>query len=71
MYAEIGLGDSDFIETSFEEEELVYAADDDLVTANATEEGGSCDNAMGTERMRSQSIQETQEEGRLDLWLCY
>ncbi|KAL3990699.1 hypothetical protein ACH3XW_32855 [Acanthocheilonema viteae] len=64
MYAEIGLSDSDFIETSFEEEELIYAADDDLVNADATEEGSSCDNAMSAERMRSQSIQETQEEGR-------
>uniref|UniRef100_A0A158Q7H3 C2H2-type domain-containing protein n=1 Tax=Elaeophora elaphi TaxID=1147741 RepID=A0A158Q7H3_9BILA len=62
MYAEIGLGDSDFIETNFEEEELIYAADDDLVAADAVEEGGSCDNAMGVERMRNQSIQETREQ---------
>ncbi|CAG9534052.1 unnamed protein product [Cercopithifilaria johnstoni] len=64
MYAEIGLGDNDFIETSFEEEELIYAADSDLVAASATEEGGNCDNAMPTECMRSESIQETQEEDR-------
>uniref|UniRef100_A0AAF5PLP1 Uncharacterized protein n=1 Tax=Wuchereria bancrofti TaxID=6293 RepID=A0AAF5PLP1_WUCBA len=61
MYAEIGLGDSDFIETSFEEEELIY--DDDLVTAGA-EERSNCDSTMGAERMRSQPIQETQQEGR-------
>ncbi|VIO89353.1 Uncharacterized protein BM_BM3806 [Brugia malayi] len=59
MYAEIGLGDNDFIETSFEEEELIY--DDDLVTAGAAEEGSNCDSTMGAERMRSQPIQETQE----------
>lgn len=63
MYAEIGLGDNDFIETNFEEEELIYAADDDLVAAGPTEEGSSCDNAMDAERIRSQAIQEAQEEG--------
>ncbi|VDO60416.1 unnamed protein product, partial [Onchocerca flexuosa] len=60
MYAEIDLGDSDFIETSFEEEELIYAGDD-LVATNASEER---DNGMNAERMRSHSIQETQEEDR-------
>ncbi|EFO19071.2 hypothetical protein LOAG_09424 [Loa loa] len=64
MYAEIGLGESDFIESSFEEEELIYAAGDDLVAAGATDERDNCDSAMSTERLRSQSIQETQEEGR-------
>lgn len=68
IYAEIGLGDNDFIETSFEEEELIYAADDDLVTADAGE-GGSCNSALGIERVRSQSVQDTQEEGRFDFWL--
>ncbi|MCP9265249.1 hypothetical protein DINM_020500 [Dirofilaria immitis] len=67
MYAEIGLGDSDFIETSFEDEELIYAADD-LVTGGA-EESGNCDSDVGGERMPSQSIQETHSEGKLDLWL--
>ncbi|VDK87559.1 unnamed protein product, partial [Litomosoides sigmodontis] len=62
MYAEIGIDDSDFIETSFEEEELIYAADDDLVaSANAGEE--RCDN-VDAERVRKQSVQETQEGGR-------
>ncbi|VDK69499.1 unnamed protein product [Onchocerca ochengi] len=61
MYAEIDLGDSDFIETSFEEEELIYAGGDDLVATHANEER---DNSIGAERIRSHSIQETQEEGR-------
>lgn len=62
MYAEIGIDDSDFIETSFEEEELIYAADDDLV-ASATTGEERCDN-VDAERMRKQSIKETQEGGR-------
>lgn len=66
MYAEIDLGDSDFIETSFEEEELIYAGGDDLVATHANEER---DNSIGAERIRSHSTQETQEEGKLDLWL--
>lgn len=59
MYAPIDIGGSDFIETSFEDEHLVYADADDL-TGSA---GGDDDRSIDSQ-MRSQ--QEAQQEGKIE-----
>ncbi|VDN04069.1 unnamed protein product [Thelazia callipaeda] len=62
MYDEIGLSDGNYIETTFQEEELIYNDDDIIV--DGVGEVGDCDDEMGTSHMQPHSVDDTQQEGK-------